>query len=291
MSDHKKISDEDGAVKSQHQKIMEGGKIEEFADALGRFCRVEGWRQLKDENGEVFRSLRHYVEAKPPFGAGYSGKAGMEKIEAYLSLNPRVKDYFQHCHASCLTELAQAQGLTPAVVSKREWNDVMGARLARAIEQNPEEIYTEKAAAYVENKERVKPPHRPVDEYSPIRMSYRSNYTYAFAKKLRESVSSEGLAFLLKALNEENLEERVEFEKYFNIGLTAFNRSKSESGWGSSSIKAPEELQQRTPNIELARWLDDEEGGNSRLELCDDSGTIAVIIMTKAGSVKELSFS
>ena len=291
MSDQDNNLPVEAVIDSQHKTIMEGGKIEEFADALGRFCRVEGWKQLKDENGEVFRSLRHYVEAKPPFGAGYSGKAGMEKIEAYLSLNPRVKDFFQHCHASCLTELAQEQGLTPAVVSKREWNDVMGARLARAIEENPEEIYTEKAAAYVENKERVKPQPRPVDEYSPIRMSYRPSYTYAFVKKLKESVSSEDLAFLLKALNEDDLEERVEFEKFFNIGLTAFNRSKGESGWGNSSAKAPDDLQERTPNIELTKWLEDDEDGRSRLALCDESGAIAIIIMTKAGSVKELSFS
>jgi len=291
MNDQDKVLQEEGGVNSQHQTIMEGGKIEEFADALGRFCRAEGWKQLKDENGEMFRSLRHYVEAKPPFGAGYSGKAGMEKIEAYLSLNPRVKDYFQHCHANCLTELAQEQGLTPAVVSKREWNDVMGARLAKAIEENPEEIYVEKAAAYVENKERVKPQPRPVNEYSPIRMSYRPTYTYAFAKKLIESVSSEDLALLLEALGSDDLDERVEFEKYFNIGLAAFNRSKSDSGWGPNGIKPPEELFKRTPTIQLSKWLEEEEGGNSKLALCDESGTIAIIIMSKAGSVKELSFS
>jgi len=291
MNDQDKVLQEEGGVNSQHQTIMEGGKIEEFADALGRFCRAEGWKQLKDENGEMFRSLRHYVEAKPPFGAGYSGKAGMEKIEAYLSLNPRVKDYFQHCHANCLTKLAQEQGLTPAVVSKREWNDVMGARLAKAIEENPEEIYVEKAAAYVENKERVKPQPRPVNEYSPIRMSYRPTYTYAFAKKLIESVSSEDLALLFEALGSDDLDERVEFEKYFNIGLAAFNRSKSDSGWGPSGIKPPEELFKRTPTIQLSKWLEEEEGGNSKLALCDESGTIAIIIMSKAGSVKELSFS
>ena len=122
-------------------------------------------------------------------------------------------------------------------------------------------------------------------------MSYRPSYTYAFAKKLKESVSSEDLAFLLKALKEDDLEERVEFEKFFNIGLTAFNRSKGESGWGNSSVKAPEEVRERTPNIELTNWLEDDEDGRSRLALCDESGTIATITMTKAGSVKELSFS
>ena len=43
----------DNAVNSQHQTIMQGGKIEEFADALGRFCRVEGWKKLKDEKWRV----------------------------------------------------------------------------------------------------------------------------------------------------------------------------------------------------------------------------------------------
>jgi len=82
MSDQNQVSQQEVAVSSQHQTIMEGGKIEEFADALGRFCRVEGWKKLKDENGEPFRSLRHYVEAKPPFGAGYAGKAHKSKALA-----------------------------------------------------------------------------------------------------------------------------------------------------------------------------------------------------------------
>ena len=89
MNNQDEILDE-SAVDTQHQTIMQGGKIEEFADALGRFCRVEGWKKLKDENGEPFRSLRHYIEAKPPFGAGYSGKAGMDKIcLLYTSPSPR----------------------------------------------------------------------------------------------------------------------------------------------------------------------------------------------------------
>jgi hypothetical protein len=282
---------QEGAVDSEHQTIMQGGKIEEFADALGRFCRIEGWKKLKDESGEPFRSLRHYVEAKPPFGAGYSGKAGMEKIEAYLSLNPRVKDYFQHCHANCLSELAQEQGLTPAVVSKREWNDVMGARLAKVIESNPEEAYTEKAAAYVEDKERVKPQPRPVNEYSPIRMSYRPTYTYSFAQKLKESVSSEDLALLIEALNSADLDERVEFEKYYNLALSAFNRAKSESGWGASALKAPQKYQDRMPKIQLSKWLETEEDSSSQFCLSDDSGDIVTIEMSKAGGVKGLSFS
>lgn len=281
----------EGAIDSQHQTIMEGGKIDEFANALGQFCRAEGWKKLKDENGETFRSLRHYIEAKPPFGAGYAGKSGMEKIEAYLSLNPRVKDYFQHCHANCLSDMAQEQGLSPAVVSKKEWNDVMGARLARAIEENPKDVYEEKAAAYVEDKERVKPAPRPVNEYSPIRMSYRPTYTYAFAQKLRENVSSEELSLLLEALQSSDLDELVEFEKYYNSALSAFNRAKSETGWGNGAIKAPEKHQDKTPKIQLSKWLDDEnEDGHSQLHLCDESGGIVIVAMLKAGGVKGLLF-
>ena len=289
MSQQGEVSRE-GAVSSQHQTIMEGGKIEEFADALGQFCRVEGWKKLKDEAGEPFKSLRHYVEAKPPFGAGYSGKAGMEKIEAYLSLNPRVKDYFQHCHANCLSELAQEQGVSPSVVSKREWNDVMGARLAKAIEANPEEIYTEKAAAYVEDKERIKPKPRPINEYSPIRMSYRPTYTYAFAQKIKESLSPEDLAHLLDALKTDDLNELIEFEKYFNLALTALNRAKSESGWGAGSIVAPESIQAREPNIQLSKWLDAQEGVHNHLSLSDEAGKIVIVEMSKAGAVKNLDF-
>ena len=280
----------DNAVNSQHQTIMQGGKIEEFADALGRFCRVEGWKKLNDENGEPFRSLRHYVEAKPPFGAGYSGKAGMDKIEAYLSLNPRVKDYFQHCHANCLSDMAQEQGVSPAAVSKKEFNDVRGARLAKVIEENPKEAYEEKAAAYVEDKERVKPAPRPINEYSPIRMSYRPTYTYAFAKKIKDSLASADLALLIEAINSPELNEQVEFEKFYNLALTALNRAKSDAGWGPSAVKAPEELQEREPNITLSKWLDVEEGNSSQLSLCDDSGELVVVEMSKAGGVKNLSF-
>jgi hypothetical protein len=290
MSKQDEVLAED-AVDSQHQTIMQGGKIEEFADALGRFCRVEGWKKLKDETGESFRSLRHYVEAKPPFGAGYSGKAGMDRIEAYLSLNPRVKDYFQHCHANCLADMAQEQGVTAAAISKKEFNDVRGARLAKVIEESPKEAYEEKAAAYVEDKERVKPAPRPINEYSPIRMSYRPTYTYSFAQKLKESVSSEDLAFLIEAINSPNLDERVEFEKFFNLALTAFNRATSESGWGPSAIRAPEALQERTPKIALSKWLEqDQESNSTQLSLCDDSGELVTVEMSKAGGVKGLSF-
>lgn len=282
---------QEGTVNSQHQTIMQGGKIEEFADALGRFCRVEGWKKLNDENGEPFRSLRHYVEAKPPFGAGYSGKAGMEKIEAYLSLSPRIKDFFQHCHANCLSDMAQEQGLSPAVVSKKEWNDVMGARLAKVIESNPEDAYTEKAAAYIENKERVKPQPRPTSEYSPIRMSYRPTHTYSFAQKLKENLSQEDLSLLIDALNSSELDELVEFEKYYNIALLALNRAQAESGWGKSALKAPANCQDRAPKIQLSKWLEDKEGNNSELSLCDESGAIVAVALSKSGVVTDLSFA
>ena len=290
MNNQDKILEE-GAVDSQHKTIMQGGKIEEFADALGRFCRADGWKKLKDESGEPFRSLRHYVEAKPPFGAGYSGKAGMEKIEAYLSLSPRIKDYFQHCHANCLTEMAKEQGVSPTVVSKNEWDDTKGARLAKSIADNPEEIYLVKAAAYVEDKERVKPAPRPINEYSPIRMSYRPTHIYSFAQKLKESVSEDELTILLDALKSEKLDEQVEFEKYYNIALAAFNRAKSEKGWSSSAIKAPEEHQDKTPKINLSKWLEDDEEGNNQLALNDEAGTVMIALMSKAGTVKDLSFS
>ena len=282
---------DDSGVDSQHQTIMQGGKIEEFAEALGRFCRVEGWKKLKDENGEAFRSLRHYVEAKPPFGAGYSGKAGMDKIEAYLSLNPRIKDYFQHCHASCLSEMAKEQGVSPTVVSKNEWDDTKGARLAKSIEENPEEIYLVKAAAYVEDKERVKPAPKPVNEYSPIRMSYRQTHMYSFAKKIKENLSDEEIAFLVEAVNSTDLDEQVEFEKYYNIALSAFNRAKSDIGWGQNALKAPEEHEDKTPKIQKSKWLETQEGMDKKLSLADDSGDILVVEMSKTGTVKGLAFS
>lgn len=278
-------------VDSHHQTIMQGGKIEEFADALGRFCRAEGWKKLKDENGEPFRSLRHYVEAKPPFGAGYSGKSGMAKIEAYLSLNPRVKDYFQHCHANCLSDMAQEQGITPAAVSKKEWDDVKGARLAKVIETNPEEAYEEKAAAYVENKERVKPAPRPVSEYAPIRMSYRPTHTYQFAQKLKESVSEVELSLLVDALKSSDLDELVEFEKYYNSAFSALKRAKTDSGWGNGAVRAPEEYCEREPSIKLSKWLaEDDENGASQLSLNDELGKIVIVKMSKAGNVKDLVF-
>ena len=290
MSKQDEVLDE-SSVDSQHQMIMQGGKIEEFANALGRFCRAEGWKKLKDEKGEVFRSLRHYVEASPPFGAGYSGKAGMEKIEAYLSLNPRVKDYFQHCHANCLTEMAKEQGVSPTVVSKNEWDDTKGARLAKSIADNPEEIYLVKAAAYVEDKERVKPAPRLINEYSPVRMSYRPTHTYSFAQKLKESMSSDELAFLIEALNSPELDELIEFEKYYNIALSAFNRAKSDSGWGPSALKAPETHEDKTPKIQLSKWLETQEDSDSQLALCNEAGDIAVVEMSKTGTVKGLSFA
>ena len=282
---------DESAVDTQHQTIMEGGKIEEFADALGRFCRVEGWKKLKDDKGEPFRSLRHYVEAPAPFGAGYSGKAGMDKIEAYLSLNPRIKDYFQHCHANCLSEMAKEQGVSPTIVSKNEFDDTKGARLAKSIADNPEEIYLTKAAAYIEDKERVKPSPKFVNEYAPIRMSYRPTHTYSFAKKLKDNTSAEDLALLIEALNSTELDELIEFEKYYNIALSAFNRTKSDKGWGPSELKAPEEHEDKSPKVQLSKWLDTEEGADSQLSLRDETGDIVVVEMSRTGTVKGLTFN
>ena len=280
----------ESAVKSQHETIMQGGKIEEFAEALGRFCRVEGWKKLKDENATPFRSLRHYIEAKPPFGAGYPGKVGLEKIEAYLSLTPRVKDFFQHCHANCLYDMAKEEGVSPLVVSKREWNDVMGAKLAKAIEVNPKEVYEEKAAAYLENKERVKPASREKSESAPVRMSYRRNYPYAFAKKIKEIFSPDDLELLKVALRENHLSELVEFERSFNKALSAFLKSKTETGWGAGEVKAPEQYQKRTPRIEHSKWVDGEAGGNNLLSLCDEDGELVVVRMNATNGVDALSF-
>jgi len=188
--------------------------------------------------------------------------------------------------------MAQEQGVSPAAVSKKEWDDVMGARLAKVIEVNPESAYEEKAAAYVEDKERVKPEPRQVDEYSPIRMSYRPSYTYSFAQKLKEKVSTDEISLLIEALQSSELDEQVEFEKYYNSAATAFNRAKSPAGWSKSAIKAPDEYQERLPKVQLSKWLDDdEESGNKQLSICDESGQIAIVAMSATGTVKGLSFN
>ena len=180
------MTQQDNTLNTQHEMIKKGGQIEKFAEAMALFCKAEGWKKLNDESGAPFKTLRHYIEAKPPYGAGYPGKNGMEKIEAYLSLSPVIKDYFQHCHANCLFEMAKDEGVSPNVVARREWNDVKGASLARAIQENPEEIYLEKAAAYVEGKERVKAKPRSTKTAAPIRLSTTPDQPYALVKKIND---------------------------------------------------------------------------------------------------------
>ena len=280
----------ESAVKSQHQTIMEGGKIEEFAEALGRFCRVQGWKKLKDEQGNQFQSLRHYIEAKPPFGAGYPGKEGMEKIEAYLSLQPAIKDYFQHCHANCIFELAEEKGVNPSVFSKKEWDDVKGARLAKMIQEAPEQAYQEKAMAYLESKDRVKPKPKEVDALSPVRLSYRPGFPCAFSQKLREHMSMQDIEHFIHAFSAENLNDLVEFERKFHIALNAFHKSKEPNGWGIGEIKAPKQLIGREPLIEHSCYVDTESEGKTLLSLRDISGEIVVVRLGRA-SVNALSFA
>lgn len=281
----------ESAVKSQHETIMQGGKIEQFAEAMGRFCRVEGWKKLKDEDGLKYKSLRHYIEAKPPFGAGYAGKEGMGKIEAYLSLSPVIKDYFQHCHANCLFEMAKEEGVSPNVVAKREWNDVMGAKLARDIQENPEQIYMEKAAAYIEGRERVKQRTKAPDPTSSVRLSYKPNYPVALAKKLKEILSPKDIAGLMVALSDDNLEEDVEFERRFNLALNAFNKSVTENGWGVGGIKAPEELVQKEPLINYSEYIEGEKEGKNLISLRDETTDIVIVrFSATGGGVEALSF-
>jgi len=254
------------------------------------FCKVEGWKKLNDEGGAPFKSLRHYIEAKPPFGAGYPGKAGMEKIEAYLSLSPVIKDYFQHCHANCLFEMAKEEGVSPSVVAKREWDDVKGASLARAIQENPEEIYIEKAAAYVEGKERSKPKPRAVSGPVPIRLSATPKQPFALAKKIKESFDREFIKNMLIGLNADNLDEMIEFEAKFSLALSAFNRSKKPEGWGTKNVKSPESLLKREPTIEKSELIGDEEGDGKVLSLKDDEGKIAIVRFRGTG-VGAISFA
>ena len=85
--------------------------------------------------------------------------------------------------------MAKVEGISPAVVAKREWNDIKGASLARAIKENPEEIYLEKAAAYVEGKERAKPKPRPVTTSAPVRLSAIPDQPYALAQKISKPLN------------------------------------------------------------------------------------------------------
>jgi len=281
--------DSENAIASQHEMIKQGGQIEKFAEAMAQFCKVEGWKKLNDENGTTFKSLRHYIEAKPPFGAGYPGKKGMEKIEAYLSLTPVIKDYFQHCHANCLFEMAKDEGVSPNVIAKREWDDVKGASLARAIQENPEEIYLEKASAYVEGKERVKPRPRTVSAASPVRLSGSPGHPYALTKRLKESFNADFIRSLLKGFEIDNLDEMIELEKKFNLALTAFNQSKEADGWGSKNLKAPDALLQREPVLEKSNFVDGEQEGHNVISLKDEIGKI-VIVRFRGIGVSALSF-
>lgn len=270
------------AVKSQHQTIMEGGKIEEFAEALGRFCQVEGWKKLKDEDAESFKSLRHYIEARPPFGAGYPGREGMEKIEAYLSLKPKVKDYFQYCHANCIFEMAKEEGVSANVISKREWNDVIGAKLARDISEDGESgnVYKDKAMAYIEGKARVKREAK-FNPNASIRLSFKPSYPYALAGKLLESFSRSEKKLFIKALSHEKINELVEFERRFHLALNAFEKSKQEDGWGIHHIKSPIEFLDRKPEIEHSQYEGND--NKNKILLKDEIGSIAIIKISSEG--------
>ena len=283
------MTQQNDTVENQHEMIKQGGQIEKFAEAMAQFCKVEGWKKLNDEEGAPFKSLRHYIEAKPPYGAGYPGKTGMEKIEAYLSLSPVIKDYFQHCHANCLFEMAKDEGISPNVVAKREWNDVKGASLARAIQENPEEIYLEKAAAYVEGKERVKAKPRSSAVSAPIRLSATSGQPYALAKKIKENFNRDFIKSFLNGFNIESLDEMIELERKFALALAAFNKSKQADGWGSNNVKAPDSLLKREPIMEQSNFIGDESDENNILSLKDDEGKI-VIVRFRGTGVSTLSF-
>ncbi len=283
------MTQQDNTVKTQHEMIKQGGQIEKFAEAMAQFCKIEGWKKLNDTDGAPFKSLRHYIEAKPPFGAGYPGKSGMEKIEAYLSLSPTIKDYFQHCHANCLFEMAKDEGISPGVVAKREWNDVKGASLARAIQENPEEIYLEKAAAYVEGKEKVKPGSRSRSIVTTMRLSASPDQPYALVKKLKENFNDDFIKCFLNGFNIDSLDEIIELEKKFILALAAFNKSKQADGWGSNNIKAPEALMNREPVIEKSDFIGDEINEKNILSLKDEKGKI-VIVRFRGTGVSALSF-
>jgi len=283
------MKDSADTIKTQHEMIKQGGQIEKFADAMALFCKVEGWKKLNDSEGNSFKSLRHYIEAEPPYGAGYPGKSGMEKIEAYLSLSPVIKDYFQHCHANCLFEMAKEEGVSASVVAKREWNDVKGASLARAIQENPEEIYLEKAAAYVEGKERTKAKPRTITASAPIRLSVTPNQPYTLVKKIKDSFNREFIESMLNGFKLESLSEMIELEQKFSLALIAFEKSKQTDGWGSKNITAPESLRNRKPVLEKSEFIGDESEGKNILSLKDNDGKI-VIVRFKGNGVSGLSF-
>jgi len=277
------------SVKSQHEMIKQGGQIEKFAEAMALFCKSQGWKKLNNSDAQPFKSLRHYIEAEPPYGAGYPGKSGMEKIEAYLSLSPVIKDYFQHCHANCLFEMAKDEGISPSVVAKREWNDVKGASLARAIQENPEEIYLEKAAAYVEGKERAKPKARTVPVSAPVRLSANKDQPYTLAKRIKESFNSEFIKSMLNGFNIENIDQMIELERKFTLALAAYNKSRQADGWGSEHVQAPKSLTNREPVLEKSAFIDGEKEGNNVISLKDDAGKI-VIVRFRGTGVCALSF-
>jgi len=284
------MSKQEETVKNQHELIKQGGQIEKFAEAMAQFCKVEGWKKLNDESGTAFKSLRHYIEAQPPFGAGYPGKAGMEKIEAYLSLSPVIKDYFQHCHASCLFEMAKDEGVSPSLVAKREWDDIKGASLARAIQENPEEIYLEKAAAYVEGREKAKPKPRTPRGGAPIRLSATLEQPYTLAKKIKENFNPDFIKSLLRGINSDSLDDMIELEKKFTLALAAFNQSREAQGWGKKKLTAPQSLRKRQPIIEESGFIGDESEKNNVLSLKDNEGKI-VIVRFRGTGVSALSFA
>jgi len=283
------MTQHDNVINNQHEMIKQGGQIEKFADAMAQFCKAEGWKKLNDESGNAFKTLRHYIEAEPPFGAGYPGKSGMEKIEAYLSLSPVIKDYFQHCHANCLFEMAKDEGISPNVLAKREFDDVKGASLARAIQENPEEIYLEKAAAYVEGKERVKAKPRVTPAAAPIRLSATPAQPYTLVKKMKESFSNDFIKSFLNGFSIDSLDEMIELEKKFALALAAFNKSKQADGWGTKNIKAPASLMKREPVLEKSNFIGDESEENNLISLKDEEGKI-VIVRFRGTGVSTLSF-
>jgi len=283
------MTQQDNSINNQHEMIKQGGQIEKFAEAMAQFCKAEGWKKLNDESGNAFKTLRHYIEAEPPFGAGYPGKSGMEKIEAYLSLSPVIKDYFQHCHANCLFEMAKDEGISPNVLAKREFDDVKGASLARAIQENPEEIYLEKAAAYVEGKERVKAKPRVSTAAAPIRLSATPAQPYTLVKKMKESFSNDFIKSFLNGFSIESLDDMIELEKKFSLALAAFNKSKHADGWGAKNVKAPASLMKREPILEKSTFIGDESEENNILSLKDEEGKIVVVRFRGTG-VGALSF-